>query len=432
MLSVQGFVELSQYVNNTPGVIASLGELSPYSRTFSKEKGLYQNATIPGYALTTFRAVDETGKIVKLPDEQALEILEITKAVVSYAQGHLRPYDPNDFIETIRTNFSMTVKDLGFGELVPGGGIALPSFLSWVSKTTNNEIRIWLADTAFQTQFTGYEITIISPLNNINDFFLAYSEVKAKLNEVSISSFIAKVQEAKHKNPDTITHVLEFDFYNRYDRSVKTPAKFGVLIYGQEGDYIDAMKDAIVEYLLTKSGYSEEQWKVIFPDIFKRTEMIIIPRWDSVAIENLTERSSLYSSLTNPAESLLFIENFLESTPNEFLKSNTYTLPFPLKTLMAYVVNGSNNMETKNDFKKLFPDYLPIPSTSLDFARMSLTTQNWVLFVDDLLIEAEKVTRLSPLPSGIRRVYRNEKLFVAKLHDGVNYVVAAKTNLEFK
>lgn len=432
MISIQGFVEIAQYVNNTPGVIGSFGELSPYSRTYSKEKGLYQNSSIPGYSLVTFRSLNEQGQMVAVPSDQVLEILEVTRAIVAYAQGHTRPYDEEDFIDTIRSQFATTVNGLGFGEFVHGTSISLPSFVVWTSINTGNSMRIWLADEAFQSQFTGFEITIIPPLDNLNNFFLPYTEAKAMLDSTSISVFMEKIQTAKNKYPDTITHILEFDFYNRYDQTVKTPCKFGILIYGLEGDYVDAIKDAIIEHLLQNSSYTEEQWKSILPDIFKRTEMMIVPRWDTLAIENLTEQASLYSSLVNPYTNHVFVRNFLGTIPDVWLQGNMYTLPFPLKTLMSFVVNGSNNEPGKTDFKTMYPDYLPIPSTSLDFARMSIPTQQWVLFIDDVLLEAERVTALSTLPSGMRRVFRNNKIFVAKIHNGVNYLVAAKINSEFQ
>lgn len=432
MLSIQGFVEIAQFVNNTPGIVGPIGELSPYSRTFSKEKGVYQNSATPGYSLVAFRSLDAVGNMVAIPEAQVVEILELVRAIVSYAQGHARPYDQEDFLDTIQASFTSSIRGLGFGEFVAGNAVSLPSFVVWTSSVTGNEIRIWLADDAFQTQFTGYEITVIPPLVNLNDFFLSFSDVKQRLNAVTISSFVSKIQDAKNKYPDTITHVLEFDFFNRYDQTVKTPCRFGVLVYGQEGDYIDAIKDAIIEHLLQNSDYQEEQWKVILPEVFKRTEMVIVPRWDHIATENLTEQSSLYSSVVNPAESIQFLQQLLVTHSEEYLRNNTYTLPFPLKTLMSLVVNGTNNEEGKKDFKQMFPDYLPIPSTSLDFARMSLTTQNWVMFIDDLLLQAEKVTALSPLPPGMRRVVRNNRIFVAKVHDRVNYLVAAKTNQDYQ
>ena len=432
MLSIQGFVEISQYVSNVPGTVSVLGELSPYSRTYSKEKGLYQNSGLPGYSLVTFRALNATGQMVVLPADQVLEILEVTRAVVAYAQGHTRPYDEEDFLLTIQSQFAVSISNLGFGSFVSGPTISLPSYLVWTSTLTGNQTRIWLADEAFQAQFTGYEIAIIPPLDNINNFFLPYTEAKAMIDSMSITVFMSKIQEAKNKYPDTVTHILEFDFYNRYDQTVKSPCKFGVLVYGLEGDYIDAIKDAIVEHLLNNSTYTEEQWRSVLPDIFKRTEMTIIPRWDDLAVENLTEQASLYSSMINPYQNQQFVQTFLGTVPAVWLQNNMYTLPFPLKTLMSFVVNGTNNEVGKSNFKTMYPDYLPIPSTSLDFARMSIPTQQWVLFIDDLLIEAEKATALSTLPSGMRRVTRNNKIYVAKIHDGVNYLVAAKINPEFQ
>ena len=427
--SIQGFVEVSQFINNTAGNISPFGELSTFSATFSKERGIYQNNTLPGYTLHTFRALNGSGAPFVLTADEVLDILNVVRDVIVYAQAHQRPYDMEDFLSTVQVDQATKLHDLGFGDLVSGTSVSLPAFLSWKRNNTNDEVRVWLADSAFRSQFTGFEITVIPPIDNLNDFFLPYSQVKDQLDAVSIPAFMTKIQNAKDSHPDTFTRIMEFDFYNRFDQLVKTTCRFGVLIYGQEGDYIDAIKDAIVAYLLANSNYGEDQWATVLPDVFKRTEMIIVPRWDKQATENLTEQGSLYSQVTNPHQSLVFVRDFIgPSTSLAYLQVHTNTLPFAFKTLMAYVVNGVNNEPGKTNFSQMFSDYLPIPSTSVDFARMSLATQQWALFIDDILMLAEKVTPLTNLPTGVRRVFRNNKTYLAALHDGVNYLVAVKAN----
>jgi hypothetical protein len=426
--TIQGFVEVSQFINNTPGNTSPFGELSTFSATFSKERGIYQNNALPGYTLHTFRASDSNGAALVLTADEVLEIFEIVRDVIVYAQSHQRPYDMQDFVATVQTDQATKINSLGFGDLVAGTAISLPAFLSWKRNNSNDEVRVWLSDLAFRGQFTGFEITVIPPIDQLGDFFLPYSQVKEQLDAVSLSDFMAKIQVAKDGHPDTFTRIMEFDFYNRFDQQVKTTCRFGILIYGQEGDYIDAIKDAIVAYLLANSSYGEDQWATVLPDVFKRTEMIIVPRWDKQATENLTEQGSLYSQITNPHNSLTFVRDFIGNTTLAYLQVHTNTLPFAFKTLMAYVVNGVNNEEGKTNFAEMFSDYLPIPSTSVDFGRMSLETQQWALFIDDILLLAEKVTPLTSLPTGVRRVIRNGKTYLAALHDGVNYLVAAKAN----
>ena len=433
MKIVQGFVTISQYVSNVPGIISPVGELSTYSRTYSKEKGEYRKLDIPGYQLITFKSIESTtGLEVEVPSTLADEILAISRAVVAYAVGHMRPYDPEDFRNTLETENALVIDNLELGPFEQSATIDLPQFITWKSLGhANSEVRIWFSDSAFSDQYSGYEITVIPPLPVLNDFFLPFSNAKVKIEEQGIVALGEKIQAAKMRHPETVVRLLEFNFVNRHDPAVTTKTTWGVLVYGKEGDYIDAIKDAISEYLLANSTHALDQWEIIFPDIFKRTEMVVVPRWDKVAVENLTDHSSLYSSIASVSETQTFLQSFVNFYSGGHVSVNSYVVPYPFKTLSLGVVNGTNNMDGKKDFKQVFPDYLPIPSTSLDFARMTLKTQALILFLDDILIWAEKVTPISPLPQGMRRVTRNNKLFVSSSLDGINYLVAAKFNQEF-
>lgn len=82
--------------------------------------------------------------------------------------------------------------------------------------------------------------------------------------------------------------------------------------------------------------------------------------------------------------------------------------------------------------QSLYPDYIPVASTSPDFSRMQKKTRDWVLFLDDLVIVAEVATVLTTLPKDMRRTIRNGKLFISAVFDEVNYMVAAKSNQFYK
>lgn len=434
MKIVHGFISMARCASNKPGVIAPFGELSNHSRTFSKEQAEYSNNNIPGFKLITFKSTDSlTGLETELPETLTNEILSVANAIVNYASTHTRPLDSNDFRGSIAANQLLFISDFELGPIATGGNLELPEFALWKSKANEySEVRVWFSDSAFSNQYLGFDITVIPPIPLLSDFFLPFEESKAVVESQSMAVFGEKIQAAKARYPETVVKLLEFDLVNKYDTRVKIKTIWGVLIYGNEGDYTDCIKDAIVDYVLANSSYTQEHWELYFPDIFKRTEMIVVPRWDLLAVENLSDRSSLYSSVSPVNGSLSFLKNFLDFYDGAHIDSNSYFVPYSFKTIGLCIVNGLRNSSGKKDFKKLYSDYLPIPSTSLDFARMKLPTQNFILFLDDLLLWAEKTDPLSPLPTGLHRVTRNKKLFISSNHDGVNYLVAAKFNKEFK
>jgi hypothetical protein len=91
-------------------------------------------------------------------------------------------------------------------------------------------------------------------------------------------------------------------------------------------------------------------------------------------------------------------------------------------------VNGESNIDGKKELTDIIPDYIPVPSTSTDFNRMQIATRDWILAMDNLLLLAETANENTSMPANIRRIIRNDVLFITTLHDGVNYLVAARIN----
>ena len=433
MKSVQGFVSISQYINNTPGVVSPIGELSTLARTYSKESGQYRDDVAPGYVLTTFKVADSfSGVEVPVGTDQAKIILDIARATVAYASSHMLPYDVQDFRVAVAAVYPFTTADVDFGPLVYGHSIELPEYITFTSTAEGGmDVKIWLSDAAFRDQFTDFSITVIPPLANLNDFFAPFDEAGLLLEQENITSLVERIQLAKGNNPDSVIKVLEFNFVNRYSSSTSRKTSWGILIYGKEGDYIDTIKDAIVDFLLANSQFTTSQWEIIFPEIFQRTEFIVVPRWDKLATVNLTEDASLYSQVVDTQDIANFTANFLNFYGESFVRANSYTLNFPFRVLGATVTNGVKNADGKADFQVLYPDYMPIPTTSPDFGRMRLVTQEWSIFIQELVRQAEVAKPISALPIGMRRIYRDEKLFIASSHKNINYLVAAKWNPAF-
>ena len=434
MKIVQGFVNIAAYISNVPGEIAAIGELSTHSRTYSKEKGDYISGNFPGYQLITFASlIHDTGLPVELPQTQVEEIFDVVRTAMNYAQTHTLPYSVNDLMLTLEQDNKLVARELSVGEVVYYKNVGLPARLSWKSiNHGDSEINIWLSDEAFADQYAGYDITVIPPLTALDDFFKPYSQVTQLLDEVSITDIGARIQAAKDRHPETVVRLMEFEFVNRYDRAVKRKTTWGILVYGKEGDYDDAIKDAITEWLVNNSSYNYDQWEVIFPDIFKRTEMIVIPRWDKMAVQNYSDLSSLFSSILNVKEAVTFAKSMINFYDQSHTDTQTYITYHPYKTIALTVTNGNNNADGKKDFKQVYWDYLPVPSTSNDFARQHLPTQRFSLFLSEILMMAETATTITPLPIGFRRLSRGGVFFIASIHNGINFLVAAKNNTPFR
>ena len=430
MKAIQGFVTLSRFVNNTPGQTALIGELSTWSRTYSKEKGEYTDASIPGYVLTTFKAVDTNSQaMVSLSANEVKEILEIVREMELYGQRNTRPYDPVDFRNSVLAAFIGRISDLEFGNLIDNGETSLPEVLSWTSLTNGgNAVKVWLSDAAFSDQYTDFSITVIPPVAVIDTLVGEFSLAKAEVESRSIARMGDLIQAKKLENPETYVRIMTFWLHNKHDVRQKVETHWPVLIYGKSGDNIDAIKDAITEYIRMNSTAPEQVWGFVLPELFKRTEFVMVPLWHKLAVPNLTEISGLYSSMVPGAEAIAFVKNNITFYNPSYTELNTSFMAYPYKQVAVMVVNGEKNLDTKKTIQMLFPDYIPVPSTAPDFSRMQKRTRDWVLFLDDLVIQAEKATVLTTLSKNMRRTLRQGKLFISGVFEDVNYLVAAKSN----
>jgi len=430
MKTIQGFVTKSDSVLNGVGQVGDFFEISPTSMTYSRQSGEYQHLSYQGDVLHTFQSVDTATSVpYVLTDTQVSEIFGVIASVLSYASSHYPPYDTQDFKASVQADFSGKIESLSLGPIRTGTQKSLPEWLSWTSlQDPNTTVKIWICNEAFEDQYTGFEIVTIPPISDLDSFFGNYGDMVSKLKLVTSTVLLDKVQDSKNGYPDTYTRFVSFDFVNQNNTAQTTSVDWGVLVYGKTGDNVDSIKDAIVEYVLANSTKTKAEWEIIFPDLFRRTEFLFIPRWDKISIPNLTDLSALYSSLLNPMEVITYAKAKWSSVSASWVESNLRLIPFDYKAISLVALTGENNVTAKSDLSVLFSDYLPIGTSVLDFNRMSVYTRNWVIIMVELIKLAETATESSSIDTPNRKVYRNNLLYISQVYDGVNYMVAARSN----
>lgn len=429
MKIIQGFVTKDSYISNVPGTVSRIMELSPNSLTYSRERGEYQHLQHQGDILHTFSSIDTvTGKFT-LPSTQVDEIFKVVDSIFEYVSTHLPPYTTVNFLNFIQAEHQDEISNVVFGDYTATGSPVVPEWISWTSRThPDTEIRIWLSDEAFTYQYPNFEIVVVPPLDNLDSLFGNYADVSGALSSITLQQSMERVQDARGIYPPTYTRVYTFHYTNPMNPTQKTESVWAVLVYGREGDNIDAIKDAIIDHVLNNSTRTQVDWERIYPEIFQRTEFLVWPRWDKISIPNLTALSALYSSLSDPKDVLTFAKARWPAYSEAYVENNLTTLPFDYKGITAVVLNGNTNVEGKKYFRDLFGDYIPVSNTTHDFGRMRPYTQEWVLKMIDLLVIAETATGHSPIPPRVRRVERQGVIYISTIYDNVNYMVAAKSN----
>lgn len=428
--AIKGFVSIQSLIDNSEDVVAKLGEISTWSLTYSKNTNEFTHSSYPAYRLTTMFCYDTGTDATYVPSQaEAEEIIQVVNSVYNYVTTHTRPYDVEDLQDTIVAAHYGKINNFIMGATIDSGTTALPEYISWTSLTHSNlEVTVWLCDESFQSQYPHYDITVVPPVDNLDNFFSAFSTISTLLNKVTLPVVTEKIQTAKGTDPETYIRTYSFKYTSPITPADSMDTAWSVLIYGMQGDNPDTIKDAMIEYILANSTHTRTEWEAIIPDLFKRTEFILLPRWDKTAVPNNTVESGLYSSVVDPVECISFAKtqcSFYDTTHTE---ANILIAPHPYKTLSMLIVSGPNNIEGKTSFTELFSDYLPISSTSLDFNRMVDYTREWLLKLDDMLVEAETLTEISTVSTAFRKVKRDNKLYLSLLYDNVNYLMASGNN----
>lgn len=430
MKTIQGFVSNQGYINNTRGQVSEFYEISPLALTYSKNRNEYRNTIMPDAVLHVFAAKDHTNDIdYILSTNDVSNILRAVQSSQEYCSGQALNFNSGRFIAYMLAYSADFMVSFNHGTFRSGKA---PEWISWVT-TGGDEIRIWLCSVAFESQYANYDITVVPPLSDLDDFFGNYATISTMLKARTLGQFMTDVQDAKGNIPESYARSLTSKFYNKNTLTQPTPqyteVDWGVLIYGAAGDNIDNIKDAIATYLLENSSHTDEEWQEILPDIFKRTEFVIYPRWDKLSIENSTIASALYSSIYNPVEMLDFVKGKVtDDRPENDIASRLEVIPFDYKAITCAVLPGLTNATDKQSIGALFKDYLPLSTMELDFNRSSIHTRDWVVAIVAMLALAEAATEFSTVQSPFRRVKRSGKVYLSFLYGEINYLVYARSN----
>lgn len=429
MSIILAFLTKQDFVKNTPGEVNDFFELSPISLTYSKSHAEYQHINHSGSILHTFLSQQtDTGDNYELPAALVNDIMTIVNSVHNYCLTVVGPVNPTHLTAFITAQHFELMQSFNVGLVYEGASIKLPEWISWKSDS-NSEVRVWLRNTAFESQYADYEIIPVSPISDVNLFFTNYAGVANVLSQLKLPALVDNVQVKADGYPATYTRFLTLKFYNRFNLAQFTETHWGFLIYGKNGDNIDSLKDALVSYLLANSTHSQEEWQAILPEVFKRTEFLMFPRWDKRSIENSNPLASLYSSIYNLSDMLSYVvRNSPTEVDSTYVLSKMNVLPMDYKAITVAAIPGETNDADKDSLIEVFPDYIPIGTSDIDFNRMSVRTRDWVIGIVNLIVVAETATEYSSIVNPFRRVKRNGQLFVSFLYENINYLVSTRQN----
>lgn len=427
-VSLRAFVQVDSLISAQPQTVSTLGELSPLSLTYSRNISNAFSAAYPNLELVSFDCTDTvTNAQVAVGQDLANLLLGIVTQSLQYSSTHNLPLSAQDYTNYITAQNTGKISNLQIGEFVTQAGSAtLPEWISLTFTPLGSIVKIWLSDASFQAQYDLFEIVVVPPMTPVDLFFQTITAVEQSLSLVTPSSYINSIQAAKGGYPETDLQAFSFLYYPIVTGNLPIPTTWTAIIYGQAGSNLDSIKVAIQQYIAANTSRQTAEWQVVFPDIYKQTEFVLLPRWDLYAIPTATTISGLYSSMTDPQDDIAYAVAHVPYYPGSFVAQNITVMPHYYKDITILVVNGQNNTSDAINIRTIFTDYIPQSSNSLDFNRMSVPTQAWSNLLLSLLTIAESMTSLSSLPAGFRRYYRNNIMYVQTTLNNINYNMEAK------
>lgn len=429
----KGFATHSGFVSNATGVVSNIGELSTEAQTYSKDKGFYNSTVSAEIDLISFVS-HRNNTFEQMPQLLIDHVIAISKHVYDTAIVATGEVFADQLLISLTETFQASAENFQSGEIINDSGKYVPEWISWKNKSINtinpdNELKVWFSDTSFKAQYDEFEIVVIPPVINLDDFFKNAVEVRAALDAISYAENIDRVQMAKNGYPETVIRSEAYDYIDPFNSSNTFATNWSVLIYGLAGNNVDSINDAIVNYVLANSTHPRADWVQILPELFKRTEFILIPNWNIYAIPNRTLEAGIYSPIANLKKTLAYIKQVVPSYSGAHIDEHAELVGHPYKSLMINSIGSIDNRNLKHKLTDIFSDYLSVSSTSNDFGRMALSTQNWVLLLGRMLLVAENMTVHSSVPSDMTKLKRGNILYIVKKYQNINYLVAAKSTL---
>ena len=430
-LIVKGFVTDSAFISNVQNEVASVFELSSKAYSYAKDKTHYSLNAYPGNDLVVFKAINQVTDDAFVLDNGTVDIIfRLTNLIKAYPINHVFPYVTQDYLDYLQANIGAEAVNIGIGEFEQFQTSFYPKWFSF--NTTDTEVKnviIYISNGDFLITYDEYEIQVVPPLADSTLFNRHYGEVLVDLEEETFVKLNDRMELAKGVYPNTYTKVMEFTFHNKLNPTVFKKVYWGVIIYGEAGNDIDAIKDAIEEYILSNPDNIRRQWEIMFPDIFRRTEFLLFPLWHKVAVENLTDLSNIYSSMIGIKEAKEFVHAAVSDLYSEAEIYNDLVLfPYDYKAITIAAIPGTLNIDNKDQLFEIFNDYIPVNTSSLDYMRMSTGTRDWSYKLEQALLLAETDNIHASVTPGFRKVTRGNRRYVAFYYDNINYLVAYSYN----
>jgi hypothetical protein len=436
MYKLKAFCQIAALIDNSVDIVAPIGELSDRGFTYGRNKEKLNSAASPGYTLIGFSSKRD-GVSEQINGILAQDLLAVCKWAYDSALANKFNSSSESFRVAFVQQWQAKYSIFTTGSMTQAAqGVWMPTVIE-IRDIANDELqyKLWFSSETFEQQYDEFHIEVVAPVEDLDVFFLGRQAVITALAEMTHDLKMEKVQAIREVYPESFISGPMYEWYDPTDPADKTrriATYWTPLVYGIAGNNVDAIKEALRDYILSHSDHGKDDWAAIFPEIFTSTEFIFVPMWKKYSIPNRVLESGLYSSVSNfnygKAELIRLVRG--EGYTDAYLDGNAEIFGASHKAITVAVAGSPYNRDGVTSFVQRYFDYINVDPTSLDFGRMGPETRRMVLALAEMLAVAEDMTPDSAVPVKFTRLLRDGVLYVSYTLDRFQLIVTSKYSAE--
>lgn len=438
MYTLNAFVSIPELANNVPGKVAKAGELSPKARTYSREKrNFIDKNNYPGIELVTFAILDETSTTVQSPDDKVIN-KALAVSYFLYTQYSKSAIPLKKSVKTLENGVATEFSDIRNVQInsiidteTTGKRLVDRITFDYLVNTTEEwKITLYFSDEEFRKHYPLYEIVVIPPVGDIHRLLQSPADTLDAVNSVTIEYFINRTNAITSIDPDTALQTYTTRWHDPAGSDTTMDIRWTLVIYGGAGNDLDAIKDAIREYIATNS--TSQEWPTVFPDLYSENEFLVMPLWGMLSTDTNGFDDGLYSSIATLKEldyqSNRLLPNSYKAgkNANEFKEENLGIWASSYRAMQIMTIGNPNNKKSISDMRREFPDYMAVSTDKPDFSRMSLKTQDFVLKLLEALEVARSYTLNVSLPVHYTKAVKGNREYIGFEYEGYTYYVLTR------
>lgn len=435
MYNIKGFYRQSRIADNNAGVVATFGELSRQSSTYSVEDRNYKFQEYPNTELVTMQVVNDLSQPAVITDTLGKKITAVGEWLYQqHVVGSIPANNQIDqFYASIRTEFA-ELNWISIGNLVRSAqnGYYMPTHVEFTVVDSGNtyNVKIWLADINFQNEYEPYTTHIIPPVDSVDQFINNTATMMGLLAANTPARVMGKYNVIRGKNPETRFDTFNLTWHDPNDSSSTIETSWAYIAYGAQGSSIDNIKIAIRDYL-TANGPTTN-WENIFPSLYQENDFTIIPLWDKIAVPQTQLDQNLYGSYTKIKDLYAMVKSKVPSTYGSTAAINTHVTNFVelfgtfYRGMIFAAVGNPNNIDSIKSLSMLYPDYSMVGVSDPDFERMEEDTRDFCELLNSALEKARIYRSSDSVPTGFYRLARDNRIYLAFIHKGFQYFILTR------